>query len=237
MTEISYPTVNTTLKEGDYVIYPSSQGNIKCVVLYDNTNNYGIQIITKDTIDSVELGNGTGTSASNSSSSYFYTAMSSYNNAISKLNTKSEEYLNTLYASYARSVGSVPNNKNSESGYHITQFSSSYSGQLRDTDSNYITDYNKMVNLRIVRSNNSYWLASRSVSAQSFQSAFYVRSIAADYYGSLSSNLMCIVGSSGTYILDSRSYSQAIRPVFTLKPEVKVIGGDGTESSPYTLGI
>ena len=33
-----------------------------------------------------------------------------------------------------------------------------------------------------------------------------------------------------------RSDGYACRPVFTLKPGLKVIGGNGTESSPYTLG-
>ena len=162
--------------------------------------------------------------------------MNSYNNAISRLNTRAEAYLNTTYASDARCVGSVPNNKNSQSGYHTMQFTSSYSGKLRDEDDNYVTDYNQMGTLGIRNINKYYWLASRIVYSDSSDSNYYMRCVISGGVGDLGSSYypLCCVYSSGG--VNSQSYSYALRPVFTLKPEIKVTGGSGTSSSPYTLG-
>ena len=41
------PTAEDTLKAGDYVTYPSAQGDIECRVLYDSTSEYGVQLITR----------------------------------------------------------------------------------------------------------------------------------------------------------------------------------------------
>ena len=41
-------TAEDTLKAGDYVTYPSAQGDIECRVLYDSTSEYGVQLITSD---------------------------------------------------------------------------------------------------------------------------------------------------------------------------------------------
>ena len=228
--------VENKLKEGDWVNYVDKNGTTrKCVVLYgpENANyaSYGIQIITDDTVEDVTLGSGDTTV---SGSDNFTKAMNSYNNAISTLNTRATAYLNTTYASDARCVGSVPNNKNSQSGYHTTQFTSSYSGRLRDEDNNYKTDYDKMEELGIRASNNSYWLASRHVSSSSSNSGFGVRNVLSD--GILDSNdYLCNVSSNGS--TSSISYASGLRPCFTLKSGIKVTGGSGTESSPYTLGV
>lgn len=41
------------LREGDEVVYTDGNGNtIPCIVLYDSTGSYGIQIISKDTVGS-----------------------------------------------------------------------------------------------------------------------------------------------------------------------------------------
>ena len=36
--------------------------------------------------------------------------------------------------------------------------------------------------------------------------------------------------------IDSHGYNYGLRPVFTLKPGIKITGGNGTSDSPYTLG-
>ena len=101
------PTVQNTLKAGDYVKYPSTSfgGNIECIVLYDNTSTYGVQIISKSNIGNVTLG-----------SSTFSTGINLWNNVISTLNSNAMKYINTTISSDARCVGSVPNNKNAEAG-------------------------------------------------------------------------------------------------------------------------
>ena len=90
--------VQTTLKAGDYVTYPSSQGNLACRVLYDSSSGYGVQLITSNCVKNVTLG-----------SSDFTTSMNSYNNAITTLNNEAMGYNNSIYSSDARCVGSTPN--------------------------------------------------------------------------------------------------------------------------------
>ena len=79
-----------------------------------------------------------------------------------------------------------------------------------------------------------YWLASRNVTTLVSNP---VSSNFAVFYGAIN----------GSYALDmicevyngfssSRSASHGLRPVFTLKPEIKVTGGSGTSDDPYTLG-
>ena len=223
------PNVKEKLKEGDYVNYVDKKGQTrKCVVLYDGTNfeaNGEIQIVTMETVEEVVLAN-----------SDFTIVMNSYNNAINILNDKAEEYNNSTYSNYARSVGSVPNNKDSQSGMHTTQFGGSYSGKLRETDNNYEKDYNKMkvINGGIHKIGTTYWLASRFVEAGPVQSIFNVRSVGV--FGGLENGYLCNVTSDGFARADAVG-SRGLRPVFTLKPTIKVTGGNGTEESPYTLGV
>ena len=212
------------LKAGDCVNYVDGTGKTrKCVVLYDSSSPYGVEIITMETVEDVTLGD----------DDNFKTSMNSYNNAISTLNNATSKYINTTYVDKARSVGSVPNNPNSQSGYYtFTKFSSSYSGKLRDTDTNYETDYNQMKALNINNIDDYYWLASRNVNSSSNYSYFSMRYV--DAYGSLRYTSLCNVNSRGnTY---SFSYAYGLRPVFHLRSNIKVTGGTGEEGDPYTLG-
>ena len=209
---VYYDTGNTSIE---------NQGIIECIVLYDSSSEYGVQIIAADTVDTVILGD-----------SNFNTAMNSYNNAITTLNAKAEEeYLNTTYASDARCVGSVPNNKNTEAGNFTSEYSymSSYTS-FKDADTNYETDYNQMGTLNIRRANSDYWLASRSVDSDTLSSYFNVRYV--NTYGIVKGLDFCYVGSSGNIRANERS--KGFRPVFTLKSGIKVTEGDG-EATPYTL--
>ncbi len=187
-----------------------------------------------ETVEDIELGNGTGSTQTDMT--YFNTAMNSYNNAIATLNNATNKYINTTYASEARCVGSVPNNKNSQSGYYIRTDSwfKNYNGKFRDGERNFETDWKKMEELGIKEANDMYWLASRNVTTLVSNP---VSSNFAVFYGAIN----------GSYALDmicevyngfssSRSASHGLRPVFTLKPEIKVTGGSGTSDDPYTLG-
>ena len=219
------PTVENTLKAGDYVTYPSAQGDIECRVLYDSTSEYGVQLITSACVGSdITLGD----------ENYNFTnAMNSYNNAISTLNNAAGAYNNSDYST-ARCVGSNPTTPSAEAGYYtFTQFSSSYSGQLKDTDTNYETDYNQMTTLGINDIDDSYWLASRGVSSGSYNSDFFVRSVYP--IGEVRNDYLCYVAFNGSTGADSNSYG--LRPVFTLKSGIKVTGGNGESGTPYTLGL
>ena len=217
------PTAEDTLKAGDYVTYPSAQGDIECRVLYDSTSEYGVQLITSACVgNDVTLGD-----------SDFTTSMNSYNNAISTLNNAAGVYNNSDYST-ARCVGSNPTTPSAEAGYYtFTEFSSSYSGKLKDADTNYETDYNQMEALEINNIADAYWLASRYVSSYSLSSNFRVRFVRAR--GGVSGGNLCIVNSDGGALADNRSYG--LRPVFTLKSGIKVTGGNGESGTPYTLGL
>ena len=216
------PTVENTLKAGDYVTYPSAQGDIECRVLYDSTSEYGVQLITSACVgNDVTLGD-----------SDFTTSMNSYNNAISTLNSAAGAYNNSDYST-ARCVGSNPINPSTEAGMHTTQFSSSYSGRLKDTDTNYETDYNQMELLEINDIADEYWLASRGVYSSSSSSGFSVRCVNASGYVDLS--ILCDVISGGR--TNANDDSNGLRPVFTLKSGIKVTGGNGESGTPYTLGL
>ena len=119
---------------------------------------------------------------------------------------------------------------------HTTQFGGSYSGTLKDTDTNYEADYIQMQSIvingqGIHNIGKNYWLASRNVYATSSLSYFHVRFVNAG--GSLFNNYLCYVDSGGGAY--GYSYSYGLRPVFHLKSGIKVTGGDGSEGNPYTL--
>ena len=151
--------------------YPDGTGvTRKCVVLYgpENANyeDYGIQIITMETVEDVTLG----------VDDDFTTSMNQYNDIINVLNNATSKYLNTTYAESVRCVGSVPDNPSYDgAGMYTTQFGGSYSGRLKDTDENYLTDWNQMNSLTIRSIGHAYWLASRRVDSYSDRSNFRVR--------------------------------------------------------------
>ena len=217
---VSSPTIGSILKAGDWVTYPSSQGNIDCVVLYDSSSSYGVEIITMKSVENVKIGD----------DDDFTTAMNSYNNAIEILNEAASRYNNSTYSNRARCVGSIPNNINSQSGYNTT-LAGNYKGKLRDTDENYLADWNQMNLLEIEIINKDYWLASRVVDEGYSDCRFNVRTVYAAGYLDYSDII---------YIYDDyiglESYDNGLRPVFKLNSNIKVTGGTGEEGSPYTLG-
>ena len=160
------------LKVGDYVNYPDRNGNkILCKVLYNN-ENYGVQLVALNPVDTVTLGYKDPTIPSSmASDSTFEKAKYSYNNAIKTLNDKAENYRNPKYTGEgkARCVGSVPDNPSSEaSDYFISSdsYMSSYNGMLKNTDNNYSEDWEQLgtINSRKITDtskSSDYWLSSR----------------------------------------------------------------------------
>ncbi len=209
---VYYNTGNTSV---------GNQGVIKCVVLYDSSSEYGVQIIAEDTVDVVTLGD-----------SDFNTSMNLYNTAITTLNAKAEEYQNATYVSDARCVGSVPNNKNAEPENFKGEYSYLSLYTFRDADTNYETDYNQMGTLDILIANANYWLASRHIVSGSSNSNLYVRHV--NTSGKANYTTLCNIFSSGRTHGTSNLYG--FRPVFTLNSGIKLIEGDGN-TIPYTLGV
>ena len=194
----------------------------------ENETNYGIQIVSADTVgENVTLGN-----------SNFNISRNSYNEAILTLNAKAEEYLNTKYATDARCVGSVPDNKNAESkDYYISNYNymKNYNSTFKNGDVNYKKDYEQMnsSNLNILDIGKYYWFASREVTADSTNTLFRVRAV--NDSGQFSTSTLSHIYYNGVIYGYSRTIL-GFRPVFTLKPEIKITEGDG-KNIPYTLDI
>ena len=227
--------IESKLKEGDYLYYEDGTGiTRKCVVLYDSNSPYGVEIITMNTVEDIELGNGTRNEEDvKNNTTYFNVAMNSYNNAISILNNATSKYLNTTYADKVRCVGSNPTNPSEEAGMYTTLFDSQHDGKFKDEDTNYETDWNQMFALNIYNIGQYYWLASREVDSNESWTYFYIRDV---YDGGFQlydvTNHIHVNGNDY-----SASWTRGLRPVFHLKSGIKVINGSGTELDPYILGI
>ncbi len=209
------------LRQGDYVNYVDKNGTTrKSVVLHDSTSSYGTQIITTTTVEDVQIGNGTGSSKTDTSS--YATATASHENAITTLNTKARAYLNTSYASAARSVGSDPKSPDTVD-------------DASDIDSN------KMKALNIKVANKSYWLAAinNPSSFWGWAGTVYYINISSPNYASEATiySYQRATTEFEDEINNSYSVTYGLRPVFTLKNTVKILGGSGTEGSPYVLGL
>ena len=207
------PDPSLLLKEGDYVYFEDADGIQRiCMVLWDKNSGYGTQIITLDIVQSVALG----------SYDSYEKSLNSYNNAINTLNTYVEYYAEETYATDARCVGSNPSNKNAEG---------SLDNVIRNPDENYTKDYEQMNKLGVTTiSGEGYWLASRVTGTNVTNDyLFGVRYISTS--GELNS----------AYLFDNtqsyNDYTSNLRPVFTLREDIKIISGSGTEDDPYTLGI
>lgn len=143
-------------------------------------------------------------------------AMNSYNVALKRLYDSSQKYLNSIYATDARSVGSDP----SEPDYNTTDTDTFYTN-----DEKYVKDLEQMEKLdNIKRSNKAYWLASRyTYFSSNYSTECHIRYI--DANGDLQ-NSFC-VSSRWNYYNGNGTYG--LRPVFTLKDGLKVnVNEDGS---------
>ena len=220
------------LKVGDFVNYIDKNGEtIECRVLYDkeynenNNVNYGIQIISNDKVDMVSIGASDETATINS-----------YNNAITTLNQKAEEHLNYTYAQSARCVGSVPDNKNFENTEYFEndEMELIFNGKLKNTDTNSEIDYKQMEKYNMIKINSyeNYWLASRFINFNNNQAEYYIRYIENSTEPSYEGGEFIMTDGNYMYITNEHTY--ALRIVFTLRNDLKIIGGDGV-NTPYIL--
>lgn len=236
-------TVKNMLKEGDYVTYIDGTGTTRqCVVLYDANSGYGVQIITMESVTNVALGNGTGSTVANTLIPYYEIAKTSYNNGIATLNSKASTYLNTTYASSARCVGSLPADPSSESGYcsDNNAYLKDYVKELKDLDSNVVPDWNQLKRLKIQAIGSTYWMASRDIYINQTTNEGFFTFRYADAGGGLQSNDICRVYATGSGSLKTIGYysytiTYGFRPVFTLIDTIKIAGGTGKSTDPYTL--
>ena len=193
------PTIEEVLKEGDYVWYEDAYGTQqKCIILYgpenENYSSYGIQMITESYVGTVALG-----------VSDFDTNKDNYNNVITILNTRAEEYRkkDDGIAELARCVGSMPDNPSYDGAAMFVgtySYLSSYNRTFKDKDNNYESDCNQINKLGITNYiGTSYWLASRNVESDSSNTFFYIRYIGSN--GVLSNAIQCFIRSDRTELV------------------------------------
>lgn len=222
--------IEELLTAGKYVYYTDAKNITReCVVLYDKTSEYGIQIVTMETVENIELGNGNDNMSNEIEN--FNTAKEYYNDSISILNTKARTYLNKSIASDARSIGSIPDNPDFESNTYFNStesYLSAYNGLFKDADNNKEEDEEQLEKLGIENIKTTYWFASRDILTGSTNTNFCMQRT-----GGLS--ILCAVNNGGTVTSFNNSFG--LRPVFKLKENVKVTGGSGTPEDPYTLGV
>lgn len=230
------------LVAGDYVNYVDKNGVTRlCCVLWDNSSSYGLQIVTMNTVEDVEIGNGTGKSSSTQEA--FEIAKNSINNAVSMLNNKAMNYLNPDYATDARCVGSNPADKNLEATDYFTSdydYMSEYNGIFKNSDNNWSEDRDKMKDLKIDYYDKDYWLASHGSVVSNQTSTMF--GICYAYKKDNDDRIYTMVGSRICYIhtkngISSDSETYGLCPVFTLKAGVVIKGGEGSKENPYILGI
>ena len=224
------------LEVGDYIEYNSgTNGTILCRVLYAPDSEYGLQIISDKSVKNVTLGGST-----------FEEGRTSYNNAIETLNNEAEAYMNTEYVTDARCVGSIPtveNNKFKDKNL-ITETTTVLPNEFTrpngwisndtlcyNTDMNYIVDEKQMQEFNLWKTEEVYWIASHYVT---LISPYYFHCIRwVNTTGELEYSGLCNIGTSG-YIY-GMIFSYGLRPCFSLKTDIKITGGDGSQETPYTM--
>ena len=236
--EVTGPLLEDIAEPGDYVKYDTGteKGVLTFRVLY-NDDTYGLQIISAGNVDNVTLGGST-----------WSAGRDSYNSAIATLNQKAEYYATSSpYALDGRCVGSVPTvgadgtftAKNTENAGPVElQFTTSAEGanNMKDADTNCEADRTAMqaVGGDMWTTGENYWLASRDVYSTSSDCYFRVRCVYTSV--GLSNYRLCAVFSDGS--TDDRSNELGLRPCISLRSDIKVTGGDGSEEAQaYELGI
>lgn len=176
-----------------------------------------------------------------------YKVYEEYNNAISILNSESMKFCNNKYVADARCVGSNPIDKSAETKEFaiIPDGVSEYGGTpgeatvIKDEDDNYEIDYNTLQNLNILTVNRNYWLASRynevGPGYWNYNALlFFIKNDGDNFYKRYSDG-EALIATTGQYY---NLIINALRPVFTLKGDLKVVSGDGaSESTAYRLGV
>ena len=224
------------LEAGNYIKYDTGVegvGVITCRVLYPANFQYGLQIISDKSVETITLGGST-----------FEEGRISYNNAIETLNNAAEKYRNAEYATDVRCVGSMPTvengvfiNKNSETAGPTTLpflFNGSTSIDCKGEDTNYTTDQEQMQDLEILMTGQSYWLASRNVHSNSSSICYFnVRAVFSTT--GLNADCLCRVYT-GEPSSIGLSPAYGLRPCILLKTDIKLTGGDGkTEETAYII--
>ena len=252
LTEIDSETMDSP-----YVNYPSAKGTIKCKVLYNDNDEKGLQIVSVDPVTKLRLGKGDPNPNVVGEMESIERAQSSYNRINITLNEKAEEYKRTVDGSIlaidARCIGTDPINKNypdnltgEERQANMFIADSSYTnmnefnGKFFNNNEGFPVDRARLKKINALKVNDSnpispyYYLASRHIYYSGknvyFCGAYIINN------GNMNAIGWWIINEDGV-CTSPGGCNVGFRPVFKLSPEVKIIGGEGTEEVPYEIGI
>lgn len=196
--------------------------------MYNDTDN-GLQIISTSGVQNwVVLGGKFG-----------------YNNAIDTLNSFCNHYANNKdFAISGRCLGTNPKSPkdNTETEEHYS------AGAMKILDENYKYDMDILNQYSLHSVGEETTLASRNTLVESGWKTYSLRCISSsgdlkndnlDLYSivekqEIEQGMKAISPTTNTS-RDARTNSQYVRPIITLKQEVKIKGGDGTKDNPYIL--
>ena len=254
-------TVNEdqTVESPYYVYYPSKKyiedsgdencKGIKCRVLY-NDSTYGLQIISADSVTRVKLGKNDPNENVTGEMGSIERAISSYNRMVMTLNEKAEEYIETanrgVLAIDARCVGSLPLDKNypdrltgeerqAEMFFANAEdeYMNEYNGKFFKADDNRTTDSRRLYKIGCRNIANDYFTASRGYFYYEDNGHYFCPTVQSSYGISRYGFLQVHTDGTITEIEDTSGF----RPVIILQPNVKIIGGEGTEENPFEIGL
>lgn len=108
---------------------------------------------------------------------------------------------------------------------------------FKSNEDNYLIDWNQLTSLNINNIGKKYFMGSHRSWYNNTSGNFYFAMKAVNIEGILFID-SAIAGIDGTaYTLRHVGQDAGFRPVITLKNSIKVITGEGTQNTPYKLGI
>ncbi|MEI3429553.1 MAG: hypothetical protein V8R72_00225 [Clostridia bacterium] len=168
-----------------------------------------------------------------------------YNNAVDTLNSFCNHYANNNdYAISGRCLGSNPkfSKDNAETQQHYS------AGAMKNLDENYKYDLDVLNQYSLHSAGEETILASRNILVEDGWKTYYLRYISSsgdlknddlDLYSIVDAEDiekgMKAINPTITTNRNGRTNSQYIRPIITLKEDIKVKSGDGTKDNPYIL--
>lgn len=243
--DINYPYAKDVLRINtnatvDYEKSPYvSYNGIKCRVLYDDTSEYGLQIISSSSIGGVTLGN-----------SDFELAKESYNNFVDILNNKVRESMDTKgIATMARSMGTDPINPNDIVEFcqervnsTNTLYNNVIANEFKNSDKIYEIDKTQIELLNLSCWGECWW-PTRVVVYTYFQSGhgykIYILTTSCSGYPAYnvgySNGVFMEIYADETYEIKTKS--NGVRGVFAISDKAVITSGNGTSESPYVLDI
>ena len=201
---------------GDYIAYDCGKNYDEgWVVLRNNEGN--IEIISKESVGNLRLGGKDG-----------------YANAVGELNTEARKYVNNAYAVNGRSVGATEDSieQINTSIYPIEYDNVQMIGANPPYhDTYYLDDYEAIQSDENFNSSGRVWLATRCLGGIGSNYAdFLIRYLDSD--GTIHLELFFKEKEDGS---ENGYYTYGVRPVITLKPDLKIIGGSGRANDPLRI--